>query len=189
MNAQSCNRARMHAARTCVAFGLAAAILAAMTTLAIASTTRGPSSAIPARALAQMLHGTTATSPRGNSPIVPTRVAVPQSLVGRQLAWLLAEVNGGSVTLTRSELKTHFGSRFLNTVPPKEIVQFLRRASDVHGPISLTGFAGRPSAVSATALITTQAKRSFRIRLSVEGRSHHLITSLSIDVPMRASAR
>jgi hypothetical protein len=161
-----------------VAVALAGAVLAAMTALAVASTTRGPVSAIPAKALASLTPDASTTIRIDKASRMGRHIEIPHSLVGSQLAWLLAEFNGGSATLTQEELKAHLDEHFLLVVPASEVIQFLRRANDLHGPINLIGFAGRPSATATTALIETQAHLRYHLHLAVE--ADHLIKALSI---------
>jgi hypothetical protein len=172
--------------RTCTALVLGTATLAALTTLAVASTAHGPETAMPATQLAPLMQGA-ATSGRAASASarVARVVPLPRSLVGKQLAWLLAEFNDGSATLTGSELREHLGKHFLTVAPPHEVIRFLRHANEVDGSVDLVGFAGRPTTRSATAIVTTSTGRRYRVRLVVEGRSR-LIDSLDIDAQPEA---
>jgi hypothetical protein len=189
VHARKARRLRAWSARSCAAIGLGAAILAAMTTLAVASTTRGPRTAIPANALAPLMQGVTPSVRAEHARVARRTVAIPHTFAGEQLAWLLGELNGGSATLTASESRSHFGQRFLAVVPPQGVVRFLRGAGDAHGPVTLVGFAGETASLSLAALVETRAHRSYRVRISVQGRSHHLITGVSIDAAMTPRAR
>jgi hypothetical protein len=165
--------------RAATAIGLAT-VLATATTLAVASTTTGPAQALPATA---RTHLAPATS--GDRSIAATErpqgIAIPHTPVGTQLSWLLGQFNGGSATITTAELKRHLSTHFLSVVPSRDIVGFLRDASDLRGSAVVVRFIGHPSPRSATAIVATPSDGSYLVRLTVEGRSHHLITSLDID--------
>jgi hypothetical protein len=188
VNAPTTSRIRTWSARTCLALGLSAAIVAAMTALAVASTTEGPELAIPATSLAPLMEGQSSTTRADGSRRAAHHAPIPHSPVGEQLSWLVGEFNGGSATITEAELELHLSTHFLMVVPARGIVLFLRRASDLRGSADLVGFVGHPTPLSATALVETPTHRRYLVRLSVEGRSHHLITSVSIDA-QRTSAK
>jgi hypothetical protein len=179
MSATTTPRRRTWRARVLAALALGAVIASAMTTLALASQTAGPGDALPAAARARLLRQ--AGSAHTATPRPAHALAIPHTLVGTQLAWLLGEFNGGSATITEAELRSHFSTRFLSVVSAPEIIRFLRRSSNLEGSAIVTGFRGGPSPRSTTALIQAPAHRRYVVRVAVEGRSRHLITSLDIE--------
>ncbi len=173
--------------RACATFGLGTVMTAAMTTLAVASSKAGPEHAVPAAVRAQLVQDTQSAGRADVTQQPPLGVEVPHSLVGTQLTWLLSEFNGGSATITSGELRAHLSTHFLRVVPPRAIVGFLRRASDLRGSAVVVGFVGRRSTRTATAIVATPDDGRYVVRLTVEGRSPHLITSLSIDAQRRST--
>jgi hypothetical protein len=168
--------------RTCAALALAAALLAAMTTFAIASSTTGPRQALPAAARAHLSQPTTPAAGAGHSAALsPDAVEIPRTLVGTQLAWLLREFNGGSATITEDELEAHFSSRFLSAVPAPAMILFLRRASNLQGSAVVTRISARRSPLAATAQVAAPGQKRYVVRVTLESRAHHRITSLTID--------
>jgi hypothetical protein len=181
MTATTTPRRRPWRARSLAALALAAVLTAAMTTLAVASSTTGPRQALSPAARAQLLHRAPATGATAMMSRPAHAVQIPRTLVGTQLSWLLGEFNGGSATITEAELKAHFSARFLHVVRAREMILFLRQSSNLEGSAVVTGFPGRPAPHSTMALIQAPAHRRYVVHLTIEGRSRHLITSLTID--------
>jgi hypothetical protein len=154
--------------------------LVPMTALAVASTGRPAGPAIPQESLDRILHGRSSPSEAASSKPV-TRVAIPRTRAGSQFAWLLSQINGGSATLTRSEVQEHVATGFLMMLPANRIVQLLKEATVTYGPISLTSFAGYSSSPSAIALVETRRHRRLAIVIRVDGTRQHRITGLNVD--------
>jgi hypothetical protein len=175
-------RARTWPLRTIAALALAAALLAAMTTLAIASTTTGPRQALPAAARAHLSRPATPAVGAGHpAALSPDAVEIPRTPVGTQLAWLLRELNGGSATITEDELEDHFSSRFLRAVPARAMILFLRRASDLQGSAVVTRINAHRSPLAATARVAAPGQKRYVVRVTLASRAHHRIASLTID--------
>jgi hypothetical protein len=159
--------------------------LVPMTALAVASTGRPAGPAIPQESLDRILHARSAPSgPASSRPVA--RVAVPRTPAGSQFAWLLSQINGGSATLTRSEVQEHVATGFLMMLPANKIVQLLKEATVTDGPVSLTRFAGYSSSPTAIALVETRRHRNLAIAIRVDGTSQHRITGLNVDDLLRA---
>ena len=158
--------------------------LVPMTALAVASTGRPAGPAIPQESLDRILHARS-TAPDAASSKPAERVAIPRTSAGSQFAWLLSQINGGSATLTRSEVREHVATGFLMMLPANKIVQLLKEATVTDGPISLRSFAGYSSSPSAIALVETRRHRKLAIAIRVDGTPQHRITGLSIDDLLR----
>jgi pimeloyl-ACP methyl ester carboxylesterase len=94
--------------------------------------------------------------------------AIPATPVGRQVAWALAQLNGGAPKLTAADITGRFSPEFLAVVmPPSELVASLERTAADRGPFTFAGFAYPPTATQAVALIETKAgeRGSLRIQL------------------------
>jgi pimeloyl-ACP methyl ester carboxylesterase len=79
---------------------------------------------------------------------------IPDSPVGRQLRWVLAQLGGDAATLTEAEVRAHFSPEFLSIVmPPAEVVRALRQTIAEHGTLSLVGFSYPPRTREALAIV------------------------------------
>jgi hypothetical protein len=180
-------RPRARGVRRGVALALAFVFLAPMATLALASGGDGPRSAIPQTALDRLLVGTRPAGTASTVKPAAVQVTIPRTPAGAQLAWLLAEVNGGSATLTASEVRAHVSRSFLAALPADRIVELLNRSTTAYGPFRLTAIARRSSVASATASVTARSHRGLVIRVRVDARAD--ITSIDIsDAPRTRTA-
>ena len=102
---------------------------------------------------------------------------------GRQLRWVLDQVNGDAAALEETEVTARFAPAFLAGLPPAQLLQLLRETAVEHGPISVTGIAGRPSETGMIALIETQTGERAAIYLNVEASPPHRIISLELSEP------
>jgi hypothetical protein len=164
--------------RSALLAGLACVFLASMAAVAMASSGDGPHSAISQKALDRLLQHQGST---GSATSADAEVPIPLTPAGAQLAWLLSEVNGGSATLTRAEVRSHVSERFRAALPADRIVRLLRRSTTANGPLELTGISHRSSAVSAVATVTMHAHRKLVISVRVDAGAPHRITALDIS--------
>jgi ORF 12 gene product N-terminal len=167
--------------RSALMLGLAGVFLAPMATVAMASTGDGPPSAIPQKALDRILNGQAPEGRHGSVKLAAAQVAIPRTPAGAQLAWLLAEVNGGSATLAPPEVRAHVSRRFLAALPAGSIVQLLKGSTTAYGPLELTGISGRSTAAAIVATVTARAHRKLTIRVEVAAGAQHSITGLDIS--------
>ncbi len=116
-----------------------------------------------------------------------TEVTLPDTPMGKQLAWVIGEINGGSATLVPAEVERHVTRRFLVGLPAGELVAVARQATSAYAPVRFTGFAGHPSATSAIALIETRTHQKLAIYASIEARSQRL-AALDLATPPQAGA-
>jgi ORF 12 gene product N-terminal len=158
--------------------GLVCIFLAPMATLAVAGTGDEPGSAIPQKTLDRLLGSTAASSGAKSGS---AQVVIPSTPAGAQLAWLLAEVNGGSATLTAREVRGHVSAHFLSVLPAGSVVRLLKQATNIYGPLRLTGYSGLSSARLAMAFVTTKAQRKLVIHVGVDHGAGHRITDLDIS--------
>jgi pimeloyl-ACP methyl ester carboxylesterase len=94
--------------------------------------------------------------------------AIPATPVGRQVAWALAQLNGGAAKLSAAEITRRFSPEFLAVVmPASDLVASLERTAADRGPFTFAGFAYPPTASQAVALLETKAgeRGSLRIQL------------------------
>src|SRR4051794_11379205 len=115
------------------------------------------------------------------------RVALPDSPVGKQLAWVIREMNGGSAALAAADVKRHVTAQFLVGLPAGRLIALAKEATSAYAPVRFTGFAGHPSATSAIALIETRSHQELAISASIEPRSQRLV-ALDIAAPPQHGA-
>jgi CubicO group peptidase (beta-lactamase class C family)/pimeloyl-ACP methyl ester carboxylesterase len=114
-------------------------------------------------------------------------VTLPDTPMGKQLAWVIGEVNGGSSTLVPADVQRHVTPRFLVGLPAGELVAAAKQATAAYAPVRFTGFAGRPSATSAIALIETRTHEQLAVYASIDARSQRL-AALDIAAPPQRGA-
>src|SRR5579884_2199081 len=134
-------------------------------------------------ALVPMPVGTTLAQapPAVGSPVAGT--PVPTTAVGKQLSWLLGVLDGGIATLTPDEAQAHLAPSFQQSVPPDKFVislQLLFEDGLLATPVTLTGFAGTPTATTATALVSSPAGMAIAIPIAVQAIAPYLVTSVAI---------
>jgi pimeloyl-ACP methyl ester carboxylesterase len=111
------------------------------------------------------------------------REQVPETPVGRQLGWVLTQLNGEAATLREADLTDHFTPLFLAQLPAASLHELLQRTAVEHGPVELWGFAGTPTATGLIARITDNTGAEAAIYLSVEAVAPHRITELEVSEP------
>jgi pimeloyl-ACP methyl ester carboxylesterase len=86
------------------------------------------------------------------------KAILPDSLLGRQLQWVLAQLAGEAATLTEAEVRTHFSAEYFavwgEQRSPSVLVEAFRQTIvELGGTARLVGFAYPPRARQAVALI------------------------------------
>ena len=82
------------------------------------------------------------------------KAILPDSPLGRQLGWELAQLAGEAATLTEAEVRAHFSAEFLTVVmPPEVVIQFFQQNLAERGPFTFVGFAYPPRAREALAIL------------------------------------
>lgn len=104
----------------------------------------------------------------------------PSTPVEAQIAWAVAQVDGGGPPLTEDEVRAHFAPSFLATLPPSVVVQAMAETGKAYGPVRREGFAGRPTRRSAIALIRSRQGQAFAIYATVERRAPFRLTGFEI---------
>jgi pimeloyl-ACP methyl ester carboxylesterase len=114
---------------------------------------------------------------------------IPDTPVGRQLTWLLDQLNGEAAKLDAADVRAHFTPEFLATMPPEELLATMRRDAAEQAPIVFTRFSGRRTTTGAIALVTARGGERGAAYIDVEAAPPHRITSLQIEDPPAPSAR
>ena len=122
----------------------------------------------------------------------PSGTRIPDTPVGRQLRWALAQLNGGAARLTRANVRARFSPRFLSVLmPAPQLIGALRQTAE-RGPFTFTGFAYPPSATKAIALVDGRAGERLALRLELDGATRTQIMRLEVTtapVPIVKPAR
>ena len=117
-----------------------------------------------------------------------TPVAMPVTPVGDQLGWVLAQLNGGALTLTEAEVTAHFTPEFLAGFP-FPLLDLLRDTAEQYAPVVVTGFPFPPTLSGAVATVDLATGERAAIYLTVEPDLPHRITRLDLsEAPAPASA-
>jgi hypothetical protein len=121
-------------------------------------------------------HGATPTVPAGT----PGEAAIPATPVGEQLAWVLAQLNGGAATLTEAELAARFTPEFLAGFP-FTLLDLLRETAAQYAPVVVTGFPFPPTPTGAVATVDLATGEPAAVYLTVEPATPHRITRLDLN--------
>ena len=88
---------------------------------------------------------------------------LPDSPLGRQLGWVLAQLAGEAATLTEAEVRAHFSAEFLTMVmPPEVVIAAFQQTIAERGTFTFVGFAYPPRARQALALVQSTTGRARR---------------------------
>jgi hypothetical protein len=103
-------------------------------------------------------------------------VPIPETAVGKRLAWVMEQVNGQASKLTAGDVDAAFASSMLAQVSSAQLISALRQIA-ADGPYAVTYYDSRASDTQAEAIIA--GRSSFlRVRISVEAAPPNLITGL-----------
>jgi pimeloyl-ACP methyl ester carboxylesterase len=96
---------------------------------------------------------------------------LPASPLGRQLAWVLAQLAGEATTLTEAEVQAHFSAEFFavwgEELSPAALVAAFQQTITERGTFSFVGFAYPPRARQALALVQSTTGERGAIELGV----------------------
>jgi pimeloyl-ACP methyl ester carboxylesterase len=106
---------------------------------------------------------------------------VPATPAGEQLAWVLAQLNGGASALSSAAVDRHFSPRFLAEVAPApQVVELLRQTAAERGPFRFVGFARPPRANMVVAVVRTGDGTPAAVRVETDGSSPSRILNLEV---------
>jgi pimeloyl-ACP methyl ester carboxylesterase len=99
------------------------------------------------------------------------KALLPAGPLGRQLAWVLAQLAGEAATLTEAEVQAHFSGEFFavwgEEWSPAMLVAAFRQTIAEHGTFSFIGFAYPPRPGQALALIQSTTGERGAIEIGV----------------------
>ena len=113
-------------------------------------------------------------------PITPDgpELPIPDTAAGRQLAWVLEQVNRSARRLSLREIREHVDPAFLTVLPADQIRAVLKTYVGPNGPLVPARFEGGVSETRAYAIALNPARQMWRILLSVSATEPFLITQL-----------
>jgi len=127
-------------------------------TAAVAVIATAASSFVPARALvSDQENAGTHYCKRVDAYVIGNcrELNLPHTPLGRQLKWVLSELDDDSDTVTVDEIRAHFSPAFLKVVmPPEALISAFRQTLAERGPLSFTGFSYPPRAGEGLPLVT-----------------------------------
>jgi pimeloyl-ACP methyl ester carboxylesterase len=113
------------------------------------------------------------------------RALLPDSPLGRQLRWVLAQLAGEAATLTEAEVRAHFSAEFFavwgEERSPAVLVEALRQTIAERGTLTFIGFAYPPRARQALALVQSTTGERGAVPIGVARGRPALIEFFEID--------
>jgi pimeloyl-ACP methyl ester carboxylesterase len=107
---------------------------------------------------------------------------LPDSPLGRQLRWVLAQLAGEAATVTEAEVRAHVSAEFLTIVrPADEVVQNFRQTITERGTFTFVGFAYPLRARQALALVQSATGERGAVPIGVTSGRRALIEYLAAD--------
>lgn len=112
---------------------------------------------------------------------------IPNTPLGRQLAWALTLFTGKPTGLTEADVKEHFAPSVLSQVPLATLTSTLDQASSQLGPITSIRFSEAPTDTSATVEVSAKSGQHLGLVIVVTGSPESLISILSFK-PLASAA-
>jgi pimeloyl-ACP methyl ester carboxylesterase len=106
---------------------------------------------------------------------------IPETPVGREVGWAIAQLAGGAASLTEAQVAARFSPGFLATaMPASGVIASLRQEAAKRGPFTFTGFASPPTATQAIALIRSRTGERGSVRVRIDGANPARIDAFDI---------
>jgi pimeloyl-ACP methyl ester carboxylesterase len=121
----------------------------------------------------------TSAAPAGT----PSPAVIPETPLGEQLNWVLAQLNGGASTLSEADVEARFAPSFLVSFPAPLILELLLQTADQYAPITFIGFAYPPTETGAIALVESGTSERAALTLTIAPDPPHHITRMELDDP------
>jgi pimeloyl-ACP methyl ester carboxylesterase len=113
------------------------------------------------------------------------KAILPDSPLGRQLGWVLAQLAGEAATLTEAEVQAHFSAEFFavwgEERSPAALVEAFRQTIAERGALTFVGFVYPPRARQALALVQTTTGERAAVALGATAGRPALIEFFDID--------
>jgi hypothetical protein len=108
-------------------------------------------------------------------------IAIPDTAAGRQLAWVLEQVNRKGKGLSVREIRQRVAPEFLAALPADQLRSLIRTWVGPNGPLTAVRFEGGVSETRANAIAVNQKREMWRIRLSASASEPFLIDGLYFE--------
>ena len=107
------------------------------------------------------------------------RAILPATPLGRQFAWVLAQLAGGAATLTEAEVREHVSAEFLTVaMPPQAVIGALQATLAEQGQQRFVGFSYPPRQREALAIVQNAAGKRGAVAVGVTASRPALIEAL-----------
>jgi hypothetical protein len=120
-------------------------------------------------------------SGRAAAKSTASEIPIPDTAAGRQLTWVLEQVNRKAKGLSVREIRQQVAPEFLATLPADQLRTLIRTYVGPNGPLAVARFEGGVTETRATAITLTPAREMWRIRLSVSASEPFLIDALYFE--------
>jgi beta-lactamase class A len=116
------------------------------------------------------------------SPITPifSGIEVPETRAGRQLAWVLNQINRSARGLTTREIRRHVDPWFLAGLPATQLRDMFKRSVGPYGPFAPARFEGGVTDTRANVILLNPSGQTWRIQLGVTNTEPFLINRLYV---------
>lgn len=111
---------------------------------------------------------------------------LPESPVGEQLRWVIAQANGAAADLTERALKRRFSTTYLEALPAKDLLGVFRDYLAPSGPMALSRFEGPTDGTMVRAILTTPGP-DWRVTIGVDPADPSTIDEFFVE-PVRLPA-
>jgi pimeloyl-ACP methyl ester carboxylesterase len=114
------------------------------------------------------------------------KAILPDSPLGRELRWVLAQLAGKAATLTEAEVRAHFSAEYFavwgeERSPAVLVAAFRQTIAELGGPGKLVGFAYPPRARQAAALVQSTSGVRGAVQIGVTNGHPALIEFLEVQ--------
>jgi pimeloyl-ACP methyl ester carboxylesterase len=110
------------------------------------------------------------------------KALLPDSPLGRQLRWVLAQLAGEAASLTEAEVRAHASPEFLSLVlSPADVIGALQGTITELGPLNFVGFAYPPRTREAVAIVRNAAGVRGALAIGVTSSRPALIEALQLQ--------
>lgn len=114
------------------------------------------------------------------SPLPPA-IPIPDTAAGRELAWILEQVERRADGLTERTLERHIAPTYLAALPAADLITIIRDYAGPAGPFTIGRFEGEVTETRAIAIVVNSLGRIWRIRLNVEDQDPNRIDGLFFE--------
>jgi hypothetical protein len=112
---------------------------------------------------------------------IAPEIPIPDTAAGRQLTWVLGQINRKAKGLGAREIRRHVAPEFLASLPANQLRSLIRTWVGPNGPLTVVRFEGGVSETRANAIAINQKREIWRIRLGASASEPFLIDALYFE--------